>query len=105
MLNKMDSIAPGSFEKLIDPKEAALINHLAKFNQVVQNDLEKHATHILCQYTYQLAKLYNSFYADCSVANADTDELKAARKGLSMAVSQGIKTAMSLLGIEVPTKM
>ena len=105
MLNKMDSVSPGSFEKLIDPKESALINHLAKFNQVVQTALEKHATHVLCQYTYQLAKLYNSFYAECSVANAETQELKAARKGLSIAVSQAIKNAMCLLGIEVPTKM
>ena len=105
MLDKMSDVNPGHFETLTDPKETALINHLGKFNQIIQTSLEKHSTHNLCQYIYQLAKLYNSFYAECPVATAPTDELKSARKGLSQSVAVAIKHSMNLLGIEVPSRM
>ncbi len=105
MLGKLSDVKPANFNHLTHEKESALINHLAKFNQTVQAALEKHATHMICQYVYQLAKLYNSFYADCSVSNAETAELKSARFGLSQAVATTVKEGMAILGIDVPNRM
>lgn len=105
MLEKLDTPTDYNLSELNHEKEIAVINHLTKFNQTIQTTLEKNATHILCQYIYQLAKLYNSFYAECSVAQAETQSLREARTGLSKAVSLAIKNSMGLLGIKVPERM
>jgi arginyl-tRNA synthetase len=105
MLKKHTQPADWNFASLEHARESAIINHLSFYNQTVQTCLEKGVTHTLCQYVYQLAKLYNSFYAECPVANASSESLKSARLGLSTAVANIIEHALGLLGISVPERM
>jgi arginyl-tRNA synthetase len=55
-------------------------------------------------YTYDLAKLYNKFYAECSIFQA-LEEQKLFRIALSMATGNIIKQCFNMLGIDVPEKM
>lgn len=105
MLEKLGQSNNPDWSVLTHDKENALIMHLSRFNLTVQNTLEKYATHTLCQYLYQLAKLYNSFYAECPVANASSEEIKQARLGLSQCVAISLKHGLALLGIDVPKRM
>lgn len=106
LLEKLDSDKSiADYKSLTHSSENALVNHLSEFNAIVQSCLENYKTHTLCAYLYELAKLFNSFYAECSVANAETKELKAARALLCEAVAITLKQGLSLLGIEAPKRM
>jgi arginyl-tRNA synthetase len=85
--------------------EKDIINKIAGFNTVIENTLKQYKTHVLCSYLYDLAKLFNSFYAECSVQKAETEELKYARVQLCNAVAITLKEGLALLGIEAPERM
>ena len=59
----------------------------------------------LCTYVYELAKLFTSFYEACSVANADTIQLKITRLQFIKAIGLTIKQSLYLLGIETLERM
>jgi arginyl-tRNA synthetase len=60
---------------------------------------------LISQYAYELAKAYNTFYAEVSILQEPNPDAQHARLLLSQAVADGIKKAMGLLGIEVPDRM
>lgn len=104
MLEKLDNPENVNFGVLEKEIEKQIILKLCDFNSTVQTSLEQYKTHILCSYLYDLSKLFNSFYAECPVANAE-EELKNARYALCDAVAKTLKKGLSLLGIEAPEKM
>ena len=78
---------------------------LALFNSTVEMACQQYKTSALCSYLYDLGKLYNSFYAECSVAKAETEKLKQARLFLSASVAKVMEKGLSLLGIPCPKRM
>ena len=54
---------------------------------------------------YELVKEYNQFYHDFSILREEDKATKAFRIKLTRNVGKVIKTAMGLLGIEVPERM
>lgn len=60
---------------------------------------------LISQYAYELAKAYNTFYADVSILQEPNAEAQQVRLLLSQAVADGIQKAMGLLGIDVPDRM
>ena len=82
-----------------------LILKLSLFNSTIETSVEQNKTHTLCGYLYDLAKAYNSFYAECSVMKAETEELKQARADLTEAVAITLKEGLNILGIEAPKQM
>ena len=59
----------------------------------------------IANYTYDLAKEYNQFYHDYSILREENEDIKAFRILLTRNVGKVIKTAMNILGIEVPERM
>ncbi|RFN58629.1 arginine--tRNA ligase [Marixanthomonas ophiurae] len=86
-------------------KEKELLKQLQLFPETVQLAAENFSPALLANYTYDLVKEFNSFYQNVSILGADTDEEKQFRVHLADAVAKVIKTAFSLLGIEVPERM
>jgi len=86
-------------------KERQLIKQLELFPEVIQNAATHHSPALIANYTYDLVKDFNSFYQNVSILGADTNEEKEFRVALSKSVSQTIKNAFSVLGIEVPERM
>ena len=60
---------------------------------------------LIANYTYDLVKEYNQFYHDFSILRESDAEVKAFRLLLSAQVARVVRTAMSLLGIQVPDRM
>jgi arginyl-tRNA synthetase len=56
-------------------------------------------------YIFNVAKTFNSFYTEHSIANAESEEKKLLRLQLSQLTAQVLKTGMQLLGIGVPERM
>ena len=85
--------------------EKELIKSIHEFPEVVKLAGETYSPAIVSNYTYDLVKLYNSFYQNVSIFNEESEELKQMRVQLSAVVSDIIKRSMSVLGIEVPEQM
>jgi len=86
-------------------QETRLAYQLTRFNDIVVDACLNHKTPLLTSYLYDTCKLYNSFYAECSVANAETPELKNARLALSRATAEVVKNGLALLGVNAPNRM
>ncbi len=90
---------------VLHEKEKELLKHLELFPEVIQNAAQDHSPALIANYTYDLVKEFNSFYQNVSILGADTKPEKDFRVRLSATVSNTIKNAFSLLGIQVPERM
>ena len=89
----------------ISEKECGIIRMLNEFPAVVRQAGTDYSPSGIANYTYDLAKEYNQFYHDFSILREENEEAKAFRILLTRNVGKVIKTAMNLLGIEVPERM
>ncbi|MEO6683634.1 MAG: arginine--tRNA ligase [Ginsengibacter sp.] len=87
------------------PLERELIITLEKYKNALADSAKELNPALIATYVYQLAKLYNSFYSEHSVANAESESKKILRVRLSVMTANIIKSALSLLGIQVPDRM
>ena len=96
-------IIPAGLE--LSAKEEGLIQMLADFKSVVKQAGSDYNPSIIANYAYDLVKEYNQFYHDFSILREENEEVKEFRLVLSANVAKIVKSAMSLLGIEVPERM
>jgi len=91
-------------EKLL-PLERQLIIFLEKYRNAISEAANEMNPSVIANYVFNLAKLFNSFYVEHSVANAESDEKKQLRLRLSVMTAGTLKNALHLLGIKVPERM
>ena len=91
--------------KTLNDKELALIQRLADFPAAVRQAGNDFSPAVIANYAYSLACDFNSFYHDYSILNEADADVRALRLTLSATVAKVIRSAMSLLGIEVPNRM
>lgn len=90
--------------KLDSEFENKLARHLIHFSQVLDSVLEDHRPNYLCNYLYELAGHYTSFYENCPVLKSEGD-VKTTRLVLCSLTRQVLAKGLSLLGIETPEMM
>ena len=95
----------GEGREVLDPKELALIQRLTDYPAIVRNAGENFSPAVICNYAYDLACDFNSFYHDLSILNEPDSNKRALRLLLAKNVAKVIQSALSLLGIEVPERM
>ena len=91
--------------KVLNGKELALIQRLADYPAVVRQAGNDFSPAVIANYAYALACDFNSFYHDYSILNEPDTAVRAMRLTLSATVAKVIRSAMALLGIEVPNRM
>ena len=89
----------------IKQKEIELIKNILEFPKIVQESANSCSPAIIANYVFDLVKEFNSYYQSTTILGADTDEIISFRVALSKKVSDNIKSAMFLLGINVPIRM
>ena len=89
----------------LHPKEKELIKVLESYPELIQNAAQSYSPALVANYTYELVKEYNSFYQAVPILPETNENLKKFRVQLSKKVGETIKSAFSLLGIEVPERM
>lgn len=92
-------------EKELLPLEKELIKEMETFPAAIEEAATEHDPSKLAVYIYNLAKTFNGFYAEHSIANAETGAKKELRLAIAILCGHTIKTAMQLLGIKVPERM
>lgn len=98
-------VQPDLKEVVLHEKEKALLKTLKLFPETVLQAAENYSPALIANYTYELVKEFNSFYQNVPIFTADSEREKNFRVCLSGAVAEVIKTAFSLLGINVPERM
>jgi arginyl-tRNA synthetase len=92
-------------ENLVHPLELQLSVFLSQFNSLVISAIELYRPSLMCNYLYDLSKLFSQFYAECSIGYAETPDLQKERLYLSHATALVLKQGLELLGIPVPSRM
>ena len=89
----------------LNDKEKEVIKNISSFSDVVKEAGKNYSPSLIANYVYNLAKSFNGFYQDCSILKEENKDIKQMRVCLAYFTSKVIKTAMNLLGIEVPERM
>ena len=93
------------FATALNEKEIELIQKMNEFPVVVEQAGKDYSPSGIANYCYELTKVFNQFYHEYSILNEPDENVKAMRLMLARNVAKIIKSAMSLLGIEVPERM
>ena len=89
----------------MDTREKTIIKHLMDYPAVVQQAAAQYSPALIANYSYDLVKLFNSFYQNISILGEEDEQKKAFRIHLSREVAKLLMQSMSLLGIQLPEQM
>ena len=85
--------------------ERELAMRVLQFDSAFWDTLDKYSPHRLCTYLYDLASCFSSFYEQCSVLKADTDDQRNSRLMLCDLTARVLQAGLGVLGIEAPEQM
>ncbi len=96
---------PTSNIQLTAPEELALAKHLLNFGLTLEAVAEELRPNFLCNYLYELAGKFTSFYENCPVLKADDDATRNSRLALCDLTARVLKQGLETLGIGVVEQM
>jgi arginyl-tRNA synthetase len=100
-----EQLAAADLALLVAPAEAALMNRLAEYPEMLARGAADLAPHDVAFYLRDLAALFHSYYAaERFLVDADV-ALSAARLALLAATAQVLRNALAVLGVNAPVKM
>ncbi len=104
--NLPDAPAPGtqSAVQLEAPQEIALARHLLNFGLVLDAVAEEYRPNFLCNYLFELAGFFTSFYENCPVLKSEPAQ-RASRLVLCELTSRVLRQGLNVLGIETLEQM
>ncbi len=86
-------------------EEVELIKALNDYPAAVRTAGEQFAPSVIAAYAYELAKQFNGYYHDHSILKEENSAVRSLRLKLAGEVARVIRSAMALLGINVPERM
>ncbi len=91
---------------LVETQEKQLALKTLQFEETLQQVMKDAQPNLLCNYLYELASLYMSFYEACPMLKEGIEpSVRDSRLMLSMGVSRLLAKGLDLLGIEVMERM
>ncbi len=87
------------------PAEKKLMLALEQYPSILENAAVEYNPSLLCNYSFLIAQLFNSFYDEHSISKAENEEKKHLRLMIIVMTAQVLRHAMHLLGIRLPEKM
>ncbi len=90
--------------KPLAPQEKELILQIHEYPELIQLAADSYDPSVIANYCYKLSKSYHKFYHDLKIVGVEP-ETEAFRLKLSKAVGDVLKSAMELLGIDMPERM
>jgi len=87
------------------PLEKELLINLEKYGSLLQQACTEMNPSLVASYVFNIAKIFNSFYAEHSVNRAESESKKQLRLRICVMTANVIHSSMQLLGIRVPERM
>ena len=100
-----DSISNDPMTNDLLKAEKEVIVVAEQYPAIIEQAAQEHNPSVIANYIFHLAKTFNSFYSEHSVANAETETKKQLRLKISLFTANVIKSGMGLMGIAVPERM
>ncbi|MBW8863906.1 MAG: arginine--tRNA ligase, partial [Verrucomicrobia bacterium] len=91
--------------QLAAPEEFALAKHLLNFGITLEAVGEEFRPNYLCNYLYELAGKFTSFYENCPVLKAGDEATRNSRLALCDLTARVLKQGLETLGIETVEQM
>ncbi|WP_315264600.1 arginine--tRNA ligase [Tannerella forsythia] len=89
----------------VNAKEQTLVGSLADFASTVKEAGETYSPACIANYVYDLVREFNQFYHDYTILGESDERIRQLRLTLSAETAKIVRSAMSLLGIEMPERM
>ena len=86
-------------------EETELVKVISNYSEVLESTAKSNSPHILCKYSYELTKAFNSLYNNVHILNEEDEWKKIIRLKLIKLFSEVLKDSFTILGIEMPEKM
>ncbi len=102
---KTDKPQATSRKPLASEAEVPLLRWLYRFPEILEEAAASYSPNLLCNYLFELAQRFNSFYADVPIIKAEGVELQRLRLAITAATAQVLKNGLGLLGIEAPERL
>jgi arginyl-tRNA synthetase len=91
---------------IVELQEKSLAMKLLQLEEVLDAVISECTPNLLCNYLYELASLYMSFYEACPILKDDVpSDVKQSRLVLCSLVSKTLNKGLDILGIEVMERM
>jgi arginyl-tRNA synthetase len=94
-----------SAANLKEDSESELLKKLMEFPHIIEISAQKRAPHMVATWIQELAADIHSFYTNCKMIDRTNLEVTASRLALAKAAKIVMKNALSVLGVNAPTKM
>lgn len=85
--------------------EITLMLETSKFNDMIEHAFEENAPHKICQYIYDLANAFNSFYHENKIIAEENKDKQKSWIALILLVQGILETSIDLLGFDAPDRM
>lgn len=100
----------GEFKKVysfkeINAYEKNLIKKISEFPEVVTQAADEMRPHLICNYVYDLATVFNSFYQKVPVLKVENGRQRNFRLTLVDVTKNILQKCLNLIGVETPEKM
>ena len=86
-------------------QEQALGGKLAQFGELLNSVADKGTPHLLCNYLYDLAGLFSSFYENCPILSSEDEAVRNSRLRLAALTGRILKQGLELLGLQPLERM
>ena len=90
---------------LREESEEELAARLIQFPEVLEQVATRGLPHLLCNYLYDVAVLFSSFYEHCPVLGLEDAALERSRLQLARLTGETLERGLALLGIETLERM
>ena len=91
--------------RIIEPAEKQLALMLLRYGATLWEVARSLEPHRLCNYLYEIAGAYSTFYQQCSVLRAGDEAISRSRLRLCDLVRRVLADGLELLGIDAPRRM
>lgn len=88
-----------------DKYERNLMREILRTGEILTESLRNYKLNLLAEHSYRLARAFNEFYESCPVIREKDEKRKAFRYNLTKAFFKIMKDILSLMNIEIPSRM
>jgi len=85
--------------------ERELIKFLHQYPVILQTAAAKYDPSIVANFAYDVVRLFNTFYQNCSILREEDEAIRSLRLQLCALTGDCVKRSMAILGVQMPKRM
>ena len=98
-------LAPGALQAAAGEADRRLMLVLSALPEAYALAAEHSTPHSLCEYAYEVAQAFSSFYQNCNILREEDPARQGAWLGLTQLTLRVLEDVLSVLGLETPERM